>query len=51
MHGRKNIKLLNERFLIPVKPFTTAKGPLKGCDSPQSDMSVRVLSSKIENAH
>ena len=30
-------------FIMPVKTFATARGPLKGCDGPFSDVSMRPL--------
>jgi hypothetical protein len=36
-------KHLTNAFLIPVKPFTTAKRPFKECDSPRTDMSLQAF--------
>jgi hypothetical protein len=34
---------LHQRVLRPVRPFATAPGPLKMCDSPRSDVSICAL--------
>ena len=35
--------LFTNEFFMPVNPFATSPGPLKGCDSQWSDVSMRVL--------
>jgi hypothetical protein len=36
-------ELFTNAFFMPVKPFATAPGPLKGCDSQWSDVSMHAL--------
>jgi hypothetical protein len=39
----ENEQKLNQQSLMPVKPFATAWGPLKWCDIPRSDVSLRAF--------
>jgi hypothetical protein len=36
-------------YFMPVKPFTTAAGPMKVCDSPWSDVPMRAFIQEEED--
>ena len=41
--ANENEEKLHQRVLRPVRPFATAPGPIKLCDSPLSDVSMGAL--------
>jgi hypothetical protein len=39
----QNEETFHQNIFMPVEPFATTPGPLKECNSPWSDISMRVL--------